>query len=442
MFRTSQTSGPYIRRANAAVSDVTASLVRTNDLTTPLVASFDAYRNCSWEDVLSEPGAGSLLLMHDDPDLAAFTFDGNELIIMYYKGFAAWTMLVERYDQTTISQDEESEQHTLISGRGHLALFERMALDPSRGVGVKPVEEDRLFSWPSASYDHSTWPVGKQLQAMFLAQIGLPHWPAPWDSDFWAPLAALVGPPSGSINTAPLGTWYYAEEFTLAADGVYRFIVGGDNVADVYFDGQLIASPGGTDFLGYATVEEVTLEMTAGPHLVAARITNVSDAPANTNPTAIAWAIGSLDQNAEIATVLHTSSSAGRVLAYPTTPPGMTPGQVIRIVMEEAIARCVPGPLDIAPLITLAFDDNVDSAGVQWPVVGDISTRVGTDYLTFLRELAGTYIDVWLDPTTLTLYAWNIGTRGSTRPVALVPPADPTDATTGNITELAHAADL
>lgn len=131
--------------------------------------------------------------------------------------------------------------------------------------------------------------------------------------------------------------------------------------------------------------------------------------------------------------LLHTNHT-WRIVAYPEEPPGMSVGEVIRRVKTEASRR----GNDLADDLTLKFTDKVDSAGKPWPVVADIASKVGTDYLTFLLELTAKYVDIWMAPGTLNLYAWNKGTRSKVRNVTLHPPTDTSDPNTGNMFELTH----
>lgn len=131
--------------------------------------------------------------------------------------------------------------------------------------------------------------------------------------------------------------------------------------------------------------------------------------------------------------IVHTDS-AWKLVAYPAEPPGMTVGNVLRLARKEAFNRGNTWINDWQ----LMFTDSVDSAGKAWPVVSDIATKVGTNYLTFLQELSVTYIDFWAAPGTKKLYAWNKGTRGKTRAVDLHGPTDPDNPLSGNLFNLSH----
>lgn len=150
------------------------------------------------------------------------------------------------------------------------------------------------------------------------------------------------------------------------------------------------------------------------------------------NPGGLIMAI--YEQDEEPTNLLLHTNNSWKIVAYPAEPPGMTPGEVISRVKREASRR----GNDLADLITLKFSHQVDSAGRPWPVVADIASKVGTDYLTFLLELTAKYVDMWMAPGTLDFYAWSKGTRSKLRDVTLHSPSDPDDPESGNMYELTH----
>lgn len=140
------------------------------------------------------------------------------------------------------------------------------------------------------------------------------------------------------------------------------------------------------------------------------------------------------ENSEELTSLIAHTDATWKVVGYPDEPPGMSPGEVIRRAKSEASRR----GNDLADLLTLKFTDVVDSAGSPWPIVADIASKVGTDYLTFLLELSAKYIDLWMAPGTLDLYAWNKGARSTLRDVELHAPSDEEDPETGNMYELTH----
>ncbi len=125
--------------------------------------------------------------------------------------------------------------------------------------------------------------------------------------------------------------------------------------------------------------------------------------------------------------LLTASNGSWRCLPYPDQEPGMTPGEVLGILLDEAQhRRCFPE-------LVRTFNAFVDSAGNAWPRVGDIAVRVGDDYLTVLNQLAETYIDFAMAPAGLVLDAFDIDAAGMVM-TTYTPGVD--------LTELTHERDV
>lgn len=150
------------------------------------------------------------------------------------------------------------------------------------------------------------------------------------------------------------------------------------------------------------------------------------------NPAGLIASIYTFTADGPTTLLAHTDRT-WKVVGYPASPPGMTPGQVMRLVQRKAKDRGSP-----LGSWNLKFTDKVDSSGKAWPVVADIASKVGTNYLTFFQELCVTYVDIWAAPGTKDLYAWNKGTRGKTRPITLHGPTDKNDPETGNMYNLTN----
>lgn len=127
-----------------------------------------------------------------------------------------------------------------------------------------------------------------------------------------------------------------------------------------------------------------------------------------------------------------TSDTNWKQVGYLPYPPGMTVGEVILICTQEWFDR----GQDFVPVISCQFNKFVDSNGVPWPLVSDISTKTGTDIFTFMKELSATYIDFYLAPGTLDLFAYIKGTRGQASGVVLQA-ATGSNPNSGNLTSYA-----
>lgn len=297
---------------------------------------------------------------------------------------------------------------------------------------VFPIEDDRSFTWTSFGFDDSGWGPAHKICTVADAKIfWVPPWAHDWPDDgigcdvLWAP--------SGSISNAPEGDCYFRKLINVPASGKYLLYALADNSCEVYIDGAQAMSIAPT-FNSFTTVTSAAINLDEGIHLVAIHGNNSFDygAPGN-NPGGVAFVMYSTDVDGS--TPLSVISESGEdwlQVSYPAEPPGMTPGRVIRMVLEEAQARrALLG-------ISLGFSDTADSAGTPWPVVGDIATKAGNDMLTFIRELSATYIDVHMRPGSLVLDAWVAGTRGASSGVAFHGVTDPTDPLSGNLTGLIY----
>ena len=444
-----------------ALSDLT---VGVQDETFAAANALANARTMQFQDAISEPGSGSFIVQHDDADLAAVTLSPASFVTYSVQGVNAWTMLVEAFESTAVASGEDGAQATRFSGRGHLAWLERGLVYPSRGVGQQPIEEDRQFNWTSPAYDDSGWGTadviglsedvieeggwGYPFTGRSLVDVQFPDWQA----------AVLWVAPSTPYAGIP-GEVYFRQLFVVPTDGTYMTFVLIDNAGEFYIDGQLICAPGSggpsTFGNGFSQQTVSTLLLSAGTHLCAAHVTNQlngavpisGDGTQPTNPGMLLWCMYPVDAAGagpqlvdhtitDLAFVspagVATAKSRGwcKMVAFPASPPGMSVGHVMRIALEECQAR---GALTG---VSLAFSDSLDSNGNAWPVVADIATKVGTDLLTFFRELAGTYVDLWMEPASLILHAYRFGEMGSTPGVSYHPPTDPYDASSGNLTVL------
>lgn len=417
-------------------SEVTAGLYRLPDLATR-IASLDATSKRAWTDVLSEAGGASIAFQNDDPDLAAIVGDGNDLVAFSYRQTRTFTMVLET-PAAVLADPEVSNEVTVWSGRGHGALLERYVIHPTLGFDSRPIEDDRTFGWPSPQYVITAAWVGPALVSDIpnaKANWGFAG-SALWDANYPDDDAIVVWGAPGDINDAPVGEVYYRGTFAVVAAGTYELDVGIDNFGEVYVDGQLVASPGQDDGStnGFAQTTRVKIDLSVGGHVIAIHAVNAQGGAGN-NPGGFAWSLFTLDGSGQrIAMVTNTRHALTQlVLSYPLSAPGMTPGLILRTIVDEAQAE---GAL---PWLALGFDDIHDSAGSPWPLISTFSTKVGTDFLTVLRQMAGSIIDWEMSPGAFQLRAWRYATRGQAVGVTIHPPTDTADATTGNLLKLTRS---
>jgi hypothetical protein len=396
------------------------------------VGTFDQIKSPQFQDVLSEAGAGSVVIANDDPDLAWVTEDS--LLMFELHGWAAFTLLPRQLSRETVPAGEEAGALTTIEGAGNLGVLEEAVVYPARGLDRWPIEEDRLFSWPSVDYRDEWWtpPItfGVCNNNTTAAWSGLAGaMPAP---------AEMLWAPGTNQFLAPGGNCYFRHHFHWFGErtkAVVYFVA--DDEGDVYLDGEQI----GTFPPWKNTPEDVqkeTVDIDAGDHTIAVRVRNSEAGPMWTddmgwfNPAQLSVAIFPTDAagNHSGGPITFTRRQDWIGLYYPPNPPGMTPG--------EAMIHCIREAQDRGCLADLlwTFDEVTDSGGAPWPIVGDIATKVGYDMLTFFRELAGAYTDMAMAPGSMLLYAWSYGERGEHTDVQLTRATGTPES--GNVGQMSH----
>jgi len=398
-------AAPAVRAASVPGGLFDASLappillrvVDRSDMVTDL-GTLDGAHDRTWQDTVNDAGSGQFVLDAADPDNSLLTEDTAVRVELY--GRAVFTFLVETGDQLTIAPTEEVDQVNTIAGRSNLALLEEAVVYPSRGVDTLPVEDDRAFNWtaPSSVYDDSGWRLATALCTVGFAQSGWPQ--LPFAQGFPDLSASVIWASSGSVSDAPVGSCFFRRDITIAVDGYYQLCALGDNDGTLYCDGQAVLDLGGFD-----RVYTFLIPLSAGTHTFAAMVTNEAGVPGH-DPGGFVFSLYLSSAAGELDTLIAHSDASWKIVEYPPFPPGMTPGNVVRVILDEAQTRGALTGME------LTCTDDVDSAGNPWPLVTDIATKVGTDYLSFLVEMSNTYIDFWIEPASLRLWVWNTLGRG------------------------------
>jgi hypothetical protein len=382
-----------------------------------------------WLDQLNEPGTGTLQLTNTDPILGDLGI--NQIVRFILYGEVVFAFIIEQIERVLVDPGEESSQLTTLSGRGISAFLEWALVYPARGVERLPIEQDRVFNWtaPSGTYDDSTWTFASAFVTVDNAKFtGGAEWVLQPTGEGFPDLtgAFFIWAPGATLDIAPPGDIYLRKDFVAGDDGRYVMYLLIDNYGEVYLDGALLTAVNPAD--GFQNVTFVPIDLSAGTHTIAIHAVNApDDGPPGGNPGGVAMALFNADQANNPIAVVAVTDSSWKGVYYPPFPPGMTPGAAIIVCVNEAQARGALGWL------TVDFSGVVDSNGQPWPEVGDIATKTGTDLLTFLRELSGTYIDFWVSPGDLVLHAYVKDTRGAPAAVSLHPPTDIEDPGTGNL---------
>lgn len=384
----------------AAPAPPSQIVVRVMDRDTPLAERAvleERAAGAAWQEVLNSPGTGRVVVQNDDPDLAAVRY--GDLLRFELGGLARFLAIAERKKRVEISRDEEVGELTEISGRGTLARWARAVVYPDTEPGALPFSDQRVFNFASPDLDDSAWAAAINTPQTLLG-FTPQSWPDAdadylWDRPVWQ-------------DGVPPGDAYLRHWFTVADDVTGELWVDADDEFDAWIDGVFVQSDRfNPTELGVP--EHTRLRLTAGDHLLAIRARNLNALKAGVIVTVL-----ELDATgAPVGVITHSTHSAGwKVLGYPPSPPGFTPGAVLRILLADAQAR---GALTGT---TLGFTDTTDSAGVAWPVTADLAFRAGTTLLAVLEQLAEVYLELKPSPSTYRLDAYV--TRGEATTVEFV----------------------
>lgn len=381
------------------MSTVTATLAERDGT---VVAELSTAFAMAWRDQRNDVGTGTVSVDIDDP-VAADLADTSRIVVFRIDGAQRFSALIETAEQTTIAAGEESEQAMTIVGRGTLAIWEESTLDPENGVNrVSPPSAKRVFGPQSRHFDHSDWIAATQIKK--LNQVppfqwndteGPTGWPDPVKLD---PYWIWSRPQGGGSPPQPVGSSPFVRRFTVANQGTYGVIGTADDGLAPWLDGEILFEEIEALIWGQTFVKDVFLD--AGEHILYVKGTNIERDSVATNIAGVILAVAAANPDGSgYGSPIVWTDADWVCLDYPDPWPSMTPGEVVRIILEEAQAR---GELTA---VSLDFDDDVDSAGHPWAQGVDLVFDVGTSYLRILKTLAETAVDLRMD--LLELKMWN-----------------------------------
>lgn len=361
-------------------------------------------------------GAGTLVLLRiwDSPTNGlepnpALALIEDKRLIRFTGDFGTWTMEVEDSSDVVVSPEKEAGELVTIKGRDWLtARTAKASVHPDAGYGVLPWVPDRFFN-VAADRLRDDDPAGPQGVWPFAVNT-----PPDYDG------ANLFGRPEGMVNTDPQWLWsedsttsvpggvcYFRQRFTLATTQDVYFEFAADDEGELWVDDVQVTAIEGVYKGGCVTA---VLKLSAGDHLVAVVGRNLNALRAGV--TASWWSVSDGMPDTMLG---ELTESACRVLAYPTDPPGFTPPESIRLVVDENQT------LGFLLGVICNFTSASDTAGAAVTEVTDLSCRApDTSVLTFLQMVAASYLDIDGQPTNLKIDCWIRGTRGSDKTATVV----------------------
>lgn len=390
------------------VVDVTADLFAADysGSATPL----DLSHGRTFQEVLSAAGGFSLKLQNGDADLPACSF--GKIVRFSINAAPCFAGLIEAKTVVRVAAGEDADQLTELKGRGTLALHDSFVVYPE--IFDNPLVGDtRFFTFASTLFDDTGWPDVTAVDLDTAEQDAPANWP-----DTTTKKIRPGGSPTVDRDPEEFGVRKVFS--TTGGDKTYRLYFTGDDGVDIFVDGVRIVEEVRPRMWQETRQADVRLR-DGSQHLIAIKGTNI-DFPGD-NYSWVAAALYNVEPDGTLGALVVQTDATWLGVQFGTTPPGFTPGAVLTILRDEAVARGVDVP-------TFDFDADVDSDGTPWPVAPDISFRVGLKGLPALLQLAETYCDLSMAPDSLTLHAWVHGAKGGPTATEFVPGS--------NVLEMGH----
>jgi hypothetical protein len=400
-----------------------------------LQATPEAPHGVSFRTEENGPGTAQFSIPLDDtayPDIAI-----NDVAAIRRDGDTVASMLIEMIHEHTLDAQGGARQVATYSGRLVGAFLEWAVIAPALGDQSKPIEEDAVFDWRSPRYDPAddSWAASTEIMTVAAAKAG--GWPTqPMGQDFTdSTNAQMIWDSSGTDSDADEGTCLFYRDITITTGGRHGLEVLMDNDGYVWVDGIQVLEINQND--GYHRVSFKRLELTAGVHRFCFQVRNIDV----DNPAALAYNLFKTDQQDRPmpgVAVIATSSASTQVLSYPDPFPGMTVGEILLDLIDEAQTR------GVFPWCAPSFSETVDSDGATWDREVGITTKTGTTtLLQFLDELvAQGRISQWrwsADGETFDVFAPGYSNRptGTGYPTGVeLEPAPVDDPRSGQVIEL------
>lgn len=373
-----------------------------------LIATLSQRKEPNWFHQFNDTGSGSIMIHALDTDLAAHPTIVNydNIVRVNIDGTDRFAFLIEKRSLDVAAKAELAGKWWTLEGRGVLALLEDAIVEPEGTIAGSTLRQ-RTFGFMSAAFDDSAWTAAVQLRRQDTIG-GTPSWyahkPAGWPdpSAYWIWSRAYN---FGTLPYMPAGTCYFRTTFTLAAETFCAIFATCDDDCAVWLDDELIIG-GSTGTVNWQEPTRYDRTLAAGMHTIAVQATN-ADRGATANPAGFICSVMELDDTSTLTgTVIKRTNNTWKALDYPASVPGMTIGQILGILIDEAQTR---GALTG---ITLGFSDTTDSNSAAWSVTPDLALDIGTNYLDVIRTLVEQFIDVEMSPT-LVLDCYAKGTLGS-----------------------------
>lgn len=376
------------------------------------IKTLDDVKQISFRDVNGDAGSGQIEMDYGDADLADCT--RKRILKFLDDGDTKFACVIGPRSQSTIGAQEKASKRRSLGGVGVAGLLRNACVLSELDVGLQSPQQ-RGFGYMSSDFDDSAWDAATQLYLQGEPVFGYgPLYPAGWpDSTAWWIWSRLPeATPGPTLPPMPVGKIYARKQLVVPDDGEVAFYIACDDAWKMWVAADMVAQRNEA----YAWREVTTHKMflPAGTYQLAFELENVARPSVETNYAGFLFAAYSTGFGGINVDLLLHSDDTWLVSDYPTEAPGMTPGALWQIVLDELhflgfLTEVTQG----------AWTDALDSDGNAWTETVCMTVPVGQDLFTLARAMDATCMDWWIDPDTLQLELYNQGARGGSSGVTL-----------------------
>lgn len=381
-----------------------------NSTFTTLLGELDKGFGKSFQKTANDVGAGTFSLGSEDVDTSLL---GGRNIIKYsvYDPYSATytAALAVRHDadkHVVVSSTEEIGEMYTVSGKSIIGDFERSCVAPPRGFNHVPFSDIRKMGYMSPEFDDSSWAnaVVRGVQKSATGAMGLGGFPFSYPNPGGTWIS--IDTPSGPTDSDAPGVSFYRKTFTIASDEIISIYATADDGFRLYLDGVDIMHSLSPEkvFNSAGFTFAIRLRLSAGTYTLAAEVENYTSSHVPNIELFICDVYKLVTFGSyQVEQHIFGTDATWKMLAHPADRPGMNPGQVMEILVDEAQARSAKE----LESWSYTMSNTADSAGVAWAYNSEWEFQVGQSYLEVLKQLSKGYCDFEASPSDLELRMYN-----------------------------------
>jgi hypothetical protein len=363
---------------------------------------------------LNGPGVGELSVSLMHPRLAALTY--RNVVRVYQDGELIKSFVIREVEDVEVGSG--SERKRTVRGLGLLSRTQEMVRVTPNPINRYPLAYTRRHDWAAPETSTTTWTdtvytMNRPDDVVFGEGFYRPiAWPTPVAPT--EPLGIDWVHSTATGVTHPVTIDYWHRTFTVASESeVAVFASASADKLEVAIDGVEVISEELTEPDGlWWWTWKAGVKLAAGTHTIRAKV-DLRVATGQGGFICCGFPTGSDGIDSDNI-LFFTGDDEWDLLSDPATPPGQTPGQIIRLGMAEAAARGCQTP-------TLNFSDTVDSNGDPWDTTVPLVYRVPCTEFDVLDALLP-WVEFSMSDSGYTLNVVNVSTGlGSSTAVELEP---------------------